>query len=337
MDAITQDRFLAAASRAGIETAPAQALYAELFPRQADDPARAVSEAGYADQPTLSRLVRTLLYAGVVLVIGAFGWWADGLYSSAGSGGVLALTLIFQAGFAGTAYLVRRRGYASIGGVLLAVTVFMTPLAVYSAERVLGVGLHRSYRDFYPWVSQGWMVMELLSIAVGAAAFTWFRRSFLLFPTLLFAYFLAMDGTAHVIGSQDVRTLGKVVGVYAAATFIAGVVLDYKGWRRHALWPHLFAMVASMWAIGALVWEPRLVLIIAAAIGIAVGVWLGRVSYLVGGGICGWIGITILAPSAPTLILSGLGLIGVSIWLAMANSPLRRYLADRTLPAPERL
>jgi len=337
MDAITQDRFLAAATRVGIETAPAHALYAELFPTQADEPAPAVSEAGYADQPTLSRLVLTLLYAGVILVIGAFGWWADGLYRTTGSGGVLALTLAFQAGFAGAAYLVHRRGYASIGGVLLAVTVFMTPLAVYSAERVLGFGLHRSYEDFYPWVSQGWMVMELISIAVGAAAFAWSRRSFLLFPTLLFAYFLAMDGTAHAIGSQDVRTLGKVVGVYAAATFVAGVALDYRGWRRYAFWPHVFAMVASMWAIGALVWEPRLMLIIAAAIGLAVGVWLGRVGYLVGGGVCGWVGVTILAPSAPTLILSGLGLIGVSIWLAMANSPLRRYLADRTLPAPERV
>jgi hypothetical protein len=39
---------------------------------------------------------------------------------------------------------------------------------------------------------------------------------------------------------------------------------------------------------------------------------------------------------APTLILSGPGAIGVSVWLAMANSPLRRFLADRTLPAPER-
>jgi len=337
MEVIDQDRFLAAATRVGIDTAPAHALYAELFPPQAERQESAVIEAGYAAQPTLSRLVLTLLYAGIVLVIGAFGWWADGLYGSAGWGGVLALTLVFQAGFAGAAFLVRRRGHASIGGVLLAVTVFMTPLAVYSAERVLGFGLHRSYEDFYPWVSQGWMVMELISIAVGAAAFAWFRRSFLLLPTLLFAYFLAMDGTAHAIGSQDVRTLGKVVGAYAVATFIAGVALDYKGWRRYAFWPHVFAMVASMWAIGALVWEPRLVLIIGAAVGLAVGVWLGRVGYLVGGGVCGWVGITILAPSAPTLILSGLGLIGMSIWLAMANSPLRRYLADRTLPAPERV
>ncbi len=336
MSAIDLERFLAAATRAGIDPAPAEALFAELYPTQTEAPAPAVTEAGYADQPALSRLVLTLLYAGVVLVIGAFGWWADGLHNTAGWGGVLALTLVFQAGFAGAAALVRRRGYASIGGVLLAVTVFGTPLAVYSAERVLGVGLHSSYRDFYPWVSQGWMVMELVSIAVGAAAFAWFRRSFLLFPTLLFAYFLAMDGTAHAIGSQDVRTLGKVVGVYAAATFVAGVVLDYKGWRRHAFWPHLFAMVASLWAVGALVWEPHLVLIICAAIGLSVGVWLGRVGYLVGGGLCGWIGITIIAPSAPTLILSGLGLIGASIWLAMANSPLRRFLADRTLPAPER-
>src|SRR6185437_11516084 len=67
MEVIDQDRFLAAATRVGIDTAPAHALYAELFPPQAERQESAVIEAGYAAQPTLSRLVLTLLYAGIVL------------------------------------------------------------------------------------------------------------------------------------------------------------------------------------------------------------------------------------------------------------------------------
>jgi hypothetical protein len=38
-------------------------------------------------------------------------------------------------------------------------------------------------------------------------------------------------------------------------------------------------------------------LIIAGAFGIAVGIRLGRVAHLVGGGICAWIGVSLLAPS----------------------------------------
>jgi hypothetical protein len=328
---IDRPRFLEAAGRIGIADASARALWTELYDRPAPAPAPVER---YSEAAALSRVVQTLLYVGVVQAIGAFGWWTNSAYDNWGYGGVLAMALAFQAGFAAASVLVVRRGYRDIGCVLLAVTVFATPLAVFAVEHLLGVAFHRSYDDFYPWVSQGWMVMELVSISVGIAAFAWRRHSFLLLPVLLFTYFLAMDGTAHVIGSDDLSTLGHVVGIYAAITFVAAVALDYRGLRGYAFWPHVFAMNAAIWAIGALVYDPRGTLIIAGAAGILVGIWLGRVSYLVGGGIAGWIGITLLAPSAFIIIASGLGLIGVSIWLAMSGSPLRRWLATRTVPGP---
>jgi hypothetical protein len=228
-----------------------------------------------------------------------------------------------------------RRGYRDIGGVLLAVAVFAVPLAVYSLEHLVGVRFHRAYEDFYPWISQGWMVMELVSIGVGAAAFAWRRHPFLLLPVMLFTYFLAMDGTAHMIG-DDLSTLGRAVGLFAAVTFAGAVALDYRGLRSYAFWPHVFAMLGATWAIGALVEEPRGTLIVAGALGIAVGIWLGRVTYLVGGGIFAWVGISLLAPSPGMLIVSGLGLIAVAIWLAMRGSPLRRWLETRTVPGPAR-
>jgi hypothetical protein len=327
---IDRQQLLAAAERVGIAEEPAQALWAELAPAAAAGP-----PVRYAEAAALSRVVQTLLYVGVVTVIGAFGWWTKGAYDEWGYGGVLAFTLAFQAGFAGVSVAVVRRGYRDIGGVLLAVAVFAVPLAVYSVEHLFGVPFHRSYEDFYPWISQGWVVMELVSIGVGAAAFAWRRHSFLLLPVMLFTYFLAMDGTAHVVG-EDLSTLGRVVGLYAAITFAAAVILDVRGLRTYAFWPHVFAMLGATWSIGALTEDPRGALIIAGALGIALGIWLGRVTYLVGGGICAWIGVSLLAPSPGTLILSGLGLIGVSIWLAMRGSPLRRWLETRTVPGPAR-
>jgi hypothetical protein len=95
-------------------------------------------------------------------------------------------------------------------------------------------------------------------------------------------------------------------------------------------------MVSASWAIGAFTDSPQAALIITGAGAIALGVWLARTSYLVGGGLAVWGGLTWLAPSAGMLTISGLALIGASVWLSLSSSPLRTWLASRTLPAPER-
>jgi hypothetical protein len=331
-----QEQFLETAGRVGVDDAAARALYTALYTKPAAAHPLVDQTASYAERDTLSRLVQTLLYLGVLLVIGAHAWWSSQAYDADGFGGLLALTLAFQAGFLGAAWASARRGLPTLAAALATIFIFYTPLAVYAAERCLGVDLHRSYADFYPWISQGWAVMELVSIIVGLAVFARLRHPFLLLPVLLFGYFLTMDGTAHLAGSDSFGTLGPYVAAYGALCAVAGVALDYRGWRRFAFWPHVFAMLSALWAIEAWSGSPQAALIISGALGIGAGIWLGRVSYLVGGGIGLWAGITCLAPSPSTLIVSGLCLVGVAVWLSQASSPLRSWLASRSLPAPER-
>ena len=127
-----------------------------------------------------------------------------------------------------------------------------------------------------------------------------------------------------------------MVAIYGGLCLAGGVALDYRGWRRFAFWPHLFAMVSASWALYALTDSPQAALIIAGAGAVALGVWLGRTCYLAGGGLAVWGGLTALEPSPGLLIVSGLALVGVSIWLSLASSPLRTWLSTRALPAPER-
>lgn len=329
---VTQEQFFRAAERVGVDSDGARALYGELYaPQPLADPT-----ARFESQTTLSRLVQVLLYVGVLLVIGSHAWWSSIAYSSEGLGALLALTLGYQAGFGLAAWQAARRGLSTLAAALAAVSVFYTPLAVYAAERLLGVGLERSYDEFYPWISEGWAVMELVAIAVAALVFWRLRHPFLLLPALLFGSFLALDGTAHVTGRESFRDLGISVGVYGAVCLVSGIALDYRGWRRFAFWPHLFAMVSASWALYALTDSPQAALILAGAGAVALGVWLGRTCYLAGGGFAVWGGLTALEPSPGILIVSGLLLVGVSIWLSLGSSPLRVWLAQRTLPAPER-
>src|SRR5438045_9201571 len=96
---VTQEQFRDAAERVGIDTAAAAALYGELYAPgpSAERSPLAEPAAPFAEQNTLSRLVQTLLYIGILLVIGSHAWWSAVGYSDHGFGGLLALTLAYQA------------------------------------------------------------------------------------------------------------------------------------------------------------------------------------------------------------------------------------------------
>jgi len=78
---------------------------------------------------------------------------------------------------------------------------------------------------------------------------------------------------------------------------------------------------------------------LATAFALALGVWLGRVAYLATGGVFAWAALRVSAHGTAfpfVLTLSGLGFIASAVRLARVDSPIRRWLAERTLPAPQR-
>jgi hypothetical protein len=93
-----------------------------------------------------------------------------------------------------------------------------------------------------------------------------------------------------------------------------------------------------LWGLGALCydWSTQGAVIASGAVFLALGAWLGRVGYLAVGALAIWCGITALEPSPWTITVSGLLAIGVAVWLSLAESPLRRWLERRTLPASQR-
>jgi hypothetical protein len=135
----------------------------------------------------------------------------------------------------------------------------------------------------------------------------------------------------------DAHAVGVFVLVFAALAAVAGVLLDYRGLRRHALWPHVFAAVGVVSGLEFFLAEHayELALVIAGVLFLAAGIWLGRVGYLIAGGLSLWVGVTALEPSPIVLTVSGLGLVAAAVWLSLAQSPLRRWLQARTLPAPQ--
>jgi hypothetical protein len=150
-----------------------------------------------------------------------------------------------------------------------------------------------------------------------------------------------MDATARLVGDgfDDEDTMKWVVLGGGIALGLLGIALDYLGWRRFAFWPHLTSIWLVAWGLPFCTGDHTWSLFLVAAIDLIVGVWLARITYLAAGGIIGWTAISINAHGAAfpfLLMLGGIVFIVAGIWLARADSPVRRWLAERELPAPQR-
>jgi hypothetical protein len=182
--------------------------------------------------------------------------------------------------------------------------------------------------------------MEIGSIAVAAALLYRYRRPFLTLPITLFTGFLLMDGTVRILGGFDDDTLLKRVVLAGGIVIgLAGILLDYQGWRRFAFWPHVTSIWLIAWGLPLCTDERTLSLFVVAAVDLILGIWLARLVYLAAGGIIGWTAISMNAHGAmfPFILMAGgILFIVAAIWLAKADSPLRRWLDERTLPAPQR-
>ena len=333
--------FLAAATRRGVAAETAAALYEDLYPPRPALPL-ARQTVPFAEQTRLTRTVQTLVGLGTLLLIGAHAWWSTRAYEALGIGLVLALTLVWQLGFLAAAEWARRRGIVVLQAGFAAIVAFYTPLAAYSLERALGVDFRRrDFHDFYPYVSGGWVWMELAAIGVALALLLRYRRPFLALPLTLFTGFLAMDaGTRALGGWEHEQNVEQTVLAVGIALLVGGIMLDYRGWRRFAFWPHLGSVWLVAWGLD---WvcdgRHALALFLAASLALALGIWLARTTHLAAGALLGWGALSLTAHGAAfpfLLTVGGLGFVVGAIWLARADSPLRRFLAARTLPAPQR-
>jgi hypothetical protein len=339
---VNRERFLAEAGQVGIERNAALSLFERLYADHESGSELSRNGRPLADQTRLSRTVQVFVGLGVLLVIGAHAWWSTKGYQEMGIGIVLVLTLLWQAGFLWAAEWAKRAGYGLLESGFAAIVAFYTPLTIFSVEKLIGVDFdHENYRDFYPWISGGWVFMEIGSIAVAAALLYRYRRPFLTLPLTLFTGFLLMDGTVRLFGDgfEDDTLVKGVVLAGGIVIGLVGILLDYKGWRRFAFWPHLTSIWLVAWGLplctGDRVWP----LFLVAAVDLILGIWLARVVYLAAGGVIGWIAISMTAHGTmfPFILMAGgILFIVTAIWLAKADSPLRRWLDERSLPAPQR-
>ncbi len=320
--------------------------------RQADDLWR-LWQSQQDSVPQFS-LNHVLYYLGGLLAIGAMTLFMTLGWETFGGSAIVLLCLLYgAAGVALTEYF-RKRGLAIPAGICATFVVVLVPLAVYGVQQEMGLWSgDRAYRDYHRWVDWRWLLMELATLAAGAAMLRRYRYPFLLMPIAVTLWYMSMDVTNWLIygqGEYDDWLLRQWVSVWFGLLMISlAFWIDFRNQseRDYPFWLYLFGVMAFWGGLSLMdsdsEWSKLLYCLINLAMVLA-GVLIRRRVFTVFGafGICGYcwhladeiFKDSWLFPISLTLV--GLGIVLLGIWWQRNEAVLTEKLQSAMPPAIRR-
>lgn len=196
-------------------------------------------------------------YFGALLVSGAMGWFiTEGWDRFTG----WQLTTI-AAGYATVFVLVGRRLWLKPifripGGLLVAVAVCMTPLAVYGIERQLNLwptSNPGSYTHFHPLIHASWVGIEISTIVAAIVALRYFKFPFLTAPAAYALWYMSMDATELIFGREwQWRDMCMISAMFGAIMLLVSYWLDGKTELDFSFWGYFFGLLTFTGGLSAM-------------------------------------------------------------------------------------
>lgn len=203
-----------------------------------------------ADRPSF-RAAHILYYLGGAIAMGAMSWFVTLVWDAWAGWPMLLLAVSFAVLSLSLTQRFLAQGQRLPAGVLATFTLALVPLIVYSLQHALGFWAGESrVRDFQLYIDWRWILMELATLAAGAALFWRYRLPFLLFVVSVTLWYLSMDLVPFLFADHDGDwELRRLASLY----FGLGVTLlafwvDVRGGRKEdqAFWLYLFG-VLTFW------------------------------------------------------------------------------------------
>lgn len=279
MKKITEDQLRGAIGRAGLPAETFEQITAALV---IEPETAAAFEAAHISY-----------YLGALLIIGAMGWFVTSAWDRLSGMTIAAIAVGYAVLFGASGFRLFRSALARIpGGLMVAVAVCMTPLAVYGMERAMGwwpAYDPGSYTNFHPYINASWVVMEIATVAISALALYLVRFPFITAPAAYALWYLSMDGTALLFGIRwtfhDECWISVIFGL---AMITVGYLLDGHPEIDFAFWFYLFGVLTfsgGLTAMGNGNQFSKAVYCLIHLLMIAVAVILRRKVFLIFGGI----------------------------------------------------
>lgn len=234
MNKITGEQLRLAVERAGLPAGSFEKIEAAL----AVEPEKAAAfEAAHISY-----------YLGALLIIGAMGWFVTNAWDRLPGLTITAIAVAYAVLFGAAGLRLYRAAATRIpGGLLVAVAVCMTPLAVYGLERAAGWWPSAdpgSYTRFHPYINASWVVMELATVLVSAAAVYKVRFPFITAPAAYALWYMSMDATALIFGKHWTFHQECWISVIFGLVMIAvAYLVDGRREQDFAFWLYLFGVL----------------------------------------------------------------------------------------------
>lgn len=187
-------------------------------------------------------------YLGALLIVGAMGWFITSGWDRLSGLTIAGIAAAYALVFGAVGARLFRRGSTRIpGGLLVAVAVCMTPLAVYGLERAAGWWPSAdpgSYTRFHPWIDASWVAMELATVTAAALALWRVRFPFITAPAAYALWYLSMDGTAWALGKHwSWQQECHVSVMFGLGMLLVAWLLDGTSESDFAFWFYLFGVL----------------------------------------------------------------------------------------------
>jgi hypothetical protein len=231
---ISENQLRVAVDRAGYTSDVFDRIYATLAAESETTPAFETSHVSY--------------YLGALLIIGAMGWFVTNAWDRLSGLTLTAIAVTYAILFGGIGFRLFRQTATRIpGGLLVAVAVCMTPMAVYGFERQFGwwpATNPGSYTNFHPRIDPSWILMEIATILVAASALRWVRFAFITAPAAYALWYLSMDATAFIFGVHWTFHQECWISVcFGLLMLTTAYLLDGKSEVDFSFWFYLFGLL----------------------------------------------------------------------------------------------
>jgi hypothetical protein len=187
-------------------------------------------------------------YLGAMLIIGAMGWFITNAWDNLSGFALSAIAILYAVVFGGVGFVLFQKASTKIpGGILTAVAVCMTPMAVYGIERQLGwwpASNPGSYTRFHPYIDGSWVLMEAMTILIAALALRRVRFPFITAPAAYALWYLSMDATALIFGTHwTFKQECRISVVFGLVMMLVAYLLDTGSELDFAFWFYLFGLL----------------------------------------------------------------------------------------------
>lgn len=298
------------------------------------------------------RATHILYYLGGLIAIGAMSLFMTLGWEAFGGWGIFAIALTYGLGALWlTGFLLERKGLPIPAGILGALVVALTPLAIYGLQEGLGWWAEGFvYRDYHVFIDWRWLFMELATLAVGALMLRRYRLPFLFMPVAVTLWYLSMDLAPFLFGVDDLtwelrKRVSLVFGLLMIG-FALWVDLRDRTDKDFAFWIYLFGVLAFWGGLSLLRSESELGKLFYLCINLGMiffGALLSRRVFAVFGGlgVAGYLGHLAYDLFADSLlfpfVLSAVGLLVIYGGILWQRHEARLSAAVRGwLPAPLR-